>query len=346
MSSQPAARPQSGSPRQPGSAIHLQGVTKRYADQNRAAVDDVALDVAPGEFIVLLGTSGSGKTTLLKMVNRLIEPTSGSIAIDGTDVTSLSVTDLRRTIGYVIQQTGLFPHMRVKDNIAVVPKLLKWPKTRIRKRVDELLDLVDLPPADYANRYPAQLSGGEQQRVGLARALAAEPATMLMDEPFGALDAITRARLQGEIKRIHNVLEHTILFVTHDVDEAVLLADRIVVMDEGKIVQVGTPLEIVSNPADDFVARLVSADDAVRRMSLIPVSAAMDPSVTDHDAEVMVSSEANLRDALNLLVASNLDRVAVRTPDNVVVGELTLVALRATATHGETEPAASLSVSR
>ena len=298
--------------------------------------------MAPGEFVVLLGSSGSGKTTLLKMVNRLIEPSSGSITIDGTDIMSLSAPDLRRTIGYVIQQTGLFPHMRVKENIAVVPKLLKWDKKRTGQRVHDLLELVDLPPSTYGSRYPAQLSGGEQQRVGLARALAAEPATMLMDEPFGALDAITRGRLQGELKRIHNVLEHTILFVTHDVDEAVRLADRIVVMSEGKIVQSGTPLEIVSSPANDFVARLVGSDDAVRRMSLIPVSAAMDPSVVDRNAATMISSEANLREALNLLVATNADRVAVRTPDNVVVGELTLAALRATASQGETEPAVSL----
>jgi len=346
MSSQPAASQHSGTARQPGSAIHLRNVTKRFANDGAAAVDDVSLDIAPGEFIVLLGTSGSGKTTLLKMVNRLIEPTSGSLNIDGADVTSLSVTDLRRTIGYVIQQTGLFPHMRVKENIAVAPKLLKWPRNRIRKRVDELLDLVDLPPSTYANRFPAQLSGGEQQRVGLARALAAEPATMLMDEPFGALDAITRTRLQGELKRIHNVLELTILFVTHDVDEAVLLADRIVVMNEGRIVQIGTPLEIVSSPANDFVAQLIGSEDAVRRMSLIPVAAAMDPTAADHDAEIMVSSEANLRDALNLLVASNMDRITVRTPDNVVVGELTLAALRAAATQGETAPAGSLTASR
>ncbi len=268
------------------------------------------------------------------MVNRLIEPTSGTITIDGMEVHSLAAPELRRTIGYVIQQTGLFPHMRVRDNIAVVPKLLKWDKTRTNRRVNELLDLVDLPAADYAHRYPAQLSGGEQQRVGLARALAVEPTTMLMDEPFGALDVITRARLQGELKRIHRALEHTILFVTHDVDEAVTLADRIVVMSEGKIVQVGTPLEIVTAPATDFVARLIGSDDAVRRMSLIPVAAAYDPAVIEPDPDVAVSIEANLRDALNILVENSVDRVAVRTPDTVVVGELTLAALRAAASMG------------
>jgi len=308
------------------------------------AVDDVSLDVAPGELVVLLGSSGSGKTTLLKMVNRLIEPTSGTITIDGMDVQSLSAPALRRTIGYVIQQTGLFPHMRVRDNIAVVPKLLKWDKTRTARRVEELLDLVDLPPADYAHRYPAQLSGGEQQRVGLARALAVEPASMLMDEPFGALDAITRARLQGELKRIHRALEHTILFVTHDVDEALLLADRIVVMREGRIVQVGTPLEIVTAPADEFVSKLVGSDDAVRRMSLIPVAAACDPSRIDPNPETAVSIEANLKDALNVLVETRADRIAVRTPDNVVVGELTLESLRAATSTGSAEPATAVPV--
>ncbi len=311
---------------------------KRYGADSAPAVDDVSLDIAPGELVVLLGSSGSGKTTLMKMVNRLIEPTSGTITIDNVEVHSLAAPELRRTIGYVIQQTGLFPHMRVRDNIAVVPKLLKWNKARTARRVNELLDLVDLPPADYAHRYPTQLSGGEQQRVGLARALAVEPTTMLMDEPFGALDVITRARLQGELKRIHRALEHTILFVTHDVDEAVTLADRIVVMSEGRIVQIGTPLEIVTAPATDFVARLIGSDDAVRRMSLIPVSAAYDPSVIEPDPDVAVSIEANLRDALNTLVVNKADRIAVRTPDNVVVGELTLAALRAAASAGATTP--------
>ncbi len=312
-------------------------MVKRYAGDGPAAVDDVSLDVEPGELIVLLGTSGSGKTTLMKMVNRLVEPTSGTITIDGLDVQSRSAPELRRTIGYVIQQTGLFPHMRVRENIAVVPKLLKWDKTRTARRVDELLELVGLPAATYARRYPAQLSGGEQQRVGLARALAVEPATMLMDEPFGALDGITRTRLQKELKRIHRALEHTILFVTHDVDEAVQLADRIVVMSEGRIVQVGTPLDLVTSPATDFVSRLIGADDAVRRMSLITVADACTPTVVEADPRIAVSIESNLRDALNVLVTNCVDRIAVRTADNVVVGDLTLAALRAAASVGSAQ---------
>jgi osmoprotectant transport system ATP-binding protein len=326
-----------------GSDIHLRQVVKRYADERTPAVDNVSLEIGPGEFVVLLGSSGSGKTTLLKMVNRLIEPTSGTITIDGAEVHSLPAAQLRRSIGYVIQQAGLFPHMRVRNNIAVVPNLLKWDKERIARRVNELLELVGLPPETYARRYPAQLSGGEQQRVGLARALAVQPATMLMDEPFGALDAITRSRLQGELKRIHRALEHTILFVTHDVDEALRLADRIVVMGEGKIVQVGTPLEIMTRPANDFVSRLIGADDAVRRMSLIPVSAAYDHDVVEPDPLIAISVEASLKDALNVLVANGVDRIAVRTPDNEVIGDLTLAALRAAAS-GETLTAATPAV--
>jgi len=280
---------------------------------------------------VLLGSSGSGKTTLLKMVNRLIEPTSGIITIDEVNILSLPAPALRRTIGYVIQQTGLFPHMRVRDNIAVVPRLLKWDKPRIERRINELLDLVGLPPGQYATRYPTQLSGGEQQRIGLARALAAEPATMLMDEPFGALDAITRGRLQVELKRIHRQLGHTILFVTHDVDEAVRLADRIVVMRHGRIEQVGTPLEIVSAPASAFVADLVGAQDAVRRMTLMPIGAALLPLAHDtrvDDPDAALSSDATLRDGLNALVAANADRIPVRDLDNVVIGEVTLASIR------------------
>ncbi len=254
-------------------AIAYDRVTKTYPNGNRSAVSDVSLAVERGKLVVLLGPSGCGKTTLLKMTNRLIEPDSGSISIDGVEIHSLPAPELRRRIGYVIQQTGLFPHMRVEDNIAVVPKLLKWDKQRTSARVDELLDLVGLPPEAYRRRYPAQLSGGEQQRVGLARALAVDPGTMLMDEPFGALDAITRSKLQLELRRIHQELGQTIIFVTHDIDEAIRLADKIVIMREGRIVQAGDPLEIVTDPADRFVSDLVGASDALRRLSLIEAGA-------------------------------------------------------------------------
>jgi osmoprotectant transport system ATP-binding protein len=228
------------------SAIAFEHVSKVFPGAARPAVNDVSLTVEPGEFVVLLGPSGCGKTTLLKLVNRLYEPTSGQIVIDGEPSAALPAPQLRRRIGYVIQQAGLFPHYRVWENVATVPRLLGWDKRRIAARVDDLLGLVGLPPAEYRMRYPAQLSGGEQQRVGLARALAADPTMVLMDEPFGALDAITRTRLQDEVRRIHRQLRQTTLFVTHDIEEAVRLADRIVVMRAGQVVQYDTPLAIGS----------------------------------------------------------------------------------------------------
>jgi osmoprotectant transport system ATP-binding protein len=310
-----------------GSAIRLDRASKVYPGAARPAVDAVSLAIEPGEFVVLLGPSGCGKTTLLKMINRIHEPTGGTIHIDDVEVHDLPAPALRRRIGYVIQQTGLFPHMRIEDNVATVPKLLKWSKPRIRERVHELLRLVGLPPEEYARRYPAQLSGGEQQRVGLARALAAEPRTMLMDEPFGALDAITRTRLQSELKRIHRQLGQTILFVTHDIDEAVRLANRIVVMREGQVVQFATPLEIVSHPADQFVADLVGADDVLRRMSLIPVAAAS----SEHPAGATeeIAGSAMLRDALGQMVETGADHLTVLDADGKPAGDLSLADIRA-----------------
>ncbi len=315
--------------RKGGAAIRLEHLTKRYPGTGQAAVDDVSLSVEPGEFVVLLGPSGSGKTTLLKMINRIYEPTSGKILIDGTEVHELPAPELRRHIGYVIQQTGLFPHMRIEDNVATVPRLLKWRKDRVRGRVHELLDLVGLPPEDYARRYPNQLSGGEQQRVGLARALAAEPPTMLMDEPFGALDAITRSRLQDELRRIHRQFGQTILFVTHDIDEAVHLADRIVVMCDGRMVQFATPLEIVTQPTNEFVADLVGAKDVLRRMSLIPVASAASHAGSDgkRDSE-QIAGSAVLRDALGQMVESGSDRLTVLDEDGHPASELTMDDIR------------------
>jgi len=235
-------------------------------------------------------------------------------------------------MGYVIQQTGLFPHMRIGENVAVVPKLLGWKKERISARVEKLLDLVGLPAADYRRRYPAQLSGGEQQRVGLARALAAEPSTLLMDEPFGALDAITRTRLQDELRRIHAVLGQTVLFVTHDIEEAVRLADKIVVMRAGRVVQYDTPLRIVLEPADDFVADLVGAGDVLRRLSLLPSATAIRP-VTDRTPEITrdeptVARSAPLRVALSVLLESQANRIVVVNEDAQPVGTLDLRAIQ------------------
>ena len=285
---------------------------------------------------MLLGPSGCGKTTLLKLTNRLYEPTGGRITVNGTDILNLPITALRRRMGYVIQQSGLFPHMRIADNVAVVPKLLGWKRDRITARVDKLLDLVGLPAADYRRRYPAQLSGGEQQRVGLARALAAEPSTLLMDEPFGALDAITRTRLQDELRRVHGILGQTVLFVTHDIEEAVRLADKIVVMREGRVVQYDTPLNIVLKPADDFVADLVGAGDVLRRLSLLPTDSAVIPLEVGTgqiaESEPRLGRGAPLREALSVLLEGKAGRLIVTGEGGEPVGTLDLGAIQRAST--------------
>ncbi len=236
--------------------IELEGVTKRYGET--AAVDRVSLRVGRGECLVLLGGSGSGKTTTLKMVNRLIEPTAGRVLIDGRDHREADPHDLRRRIGYGFQEVGLFPHMTVAENVAVTPHLLGWDEARIARRVEELLEMVELDPAEYRDRTPDQLSGGQQQRVGLARALAAEAEIVLLDEPFGALDPITRDRLQQSFARIRRELAPTVIFVTHDMVEALLLGDHIGVMNQGRLVQIGTPRELLREPADAYVAELMA----------------------------------------------------------------------------------------
>lgn len=247
-------------------------VTKRYPGTGATrlgAVEDLSFEVPAGKICVLVGPSGCGKTTSLKMVNRLIEPTSGRILIDGDDAAAREVTDLRRSIGYVIQQIGLFPHQTIGENVATVPTLLGWETDRRRARSDELLTLVGLDAASYRDRYPAQLSGGERQRVGVARALAGDPPLMLMDEPFGAVDPIVRERLQNEFLRLQADLAKTILFVTHDIDEAIKMGDLVAVMEVGgKLAQFGTPEEILANPASDFVAQFVGADRGLKRLSL------------------------------------------------------------------------------
>jgi osmoprotectant transport system ATP-binding protein len=237
--------------------IELQHLTRRYGDI--VAVDDLSLTVERGELLVLLGASGSGKTTTLKMVNRLIEPTSGSVTIDGHDAATLAPHDLRRRIGYVFQKIGLFPHMTVSENVSVTPTLMGWERARIRRRVHELLELVELDPVHMADRLPSELSGGQQQRVGVARALAAGATVMLLDEPFGALDPLTRDRLRASLLRIRREIGLTAIFVTHDMTEALLLGDRIAVLQHGRLVQVAAPRELVRSPADDYVAELMSA---------------------------------------------------------------------------------------
>ncbi|HEV8488887.1 MAG TPA: ABC transporter ATP-binding protein [Candidatus Limnocylindrales bacterium] len=260
------------SPAPRASTVEFRHVTKRYdsrAKKAPGAVNDLSLTVPDGRICVLVGPSGCGKTTTLKMVNRLIDPTSGQILIDGVDIMTRDVTDLRRSIGYVIQQVGLFPHQTIGENVVTVPRLMGWPKARQRARADELLALVGLEPDRYRDRYPAQLSGGERQRVGVARALAADPPIMLMDEPFGAVDPIVRERLQNEFLRLQEELAKTILFVTHDIDEAIKMGDFVAVMQVGGILaQFGPPDEILARPASDFVARFVGADRGLKRLSL------------------------------------------------------------------------------
>jgi osmoprotectant transport system ATP-binding protein len=252
-----------------GARILLDGVTKQYSGTSTPAVDNVTMEIPAGEIVMLVGPSGCGKTTTMKMINRLIEPTSGRIMIGDDDVTRRDPDELRRHIGYVIQGAGLFPHFTVGDNIAIVPKLLKWDKDRIAARVDELLDLVSLDPEQYRDRYPRELSGGQQQRVGVARALAADPPVLLMDEPFGAVDPITRQRLQDELLRLQEELRKTIVFVTHDFDEAVKLGDRIAILQAGsQIVQYDTPEQILTHPANDFVRNFVGAGAALKQLSL------------------------------------------------------------------------------
>ena len=241
------------------SVIQYENVCKKFAGSSKYAVDHVSAEIESGEFITILGSSGCGKTTLLKLTNRLYDPDDGKIIVEGVDIRTVDPVDLRRRLGYVIQQVGLFPHMTIKENITVIPSLMKWDKRRMDERADELLKLVGLEPAEFRDRYPHQLSGGQQQRIGLARALVLDPDIMLLDEPFGAIDAITRLNLQNELLRIQGSLGKTILFVTHDINEAFKMGNRVMVMNEGRLLQFDTPREIVQHPADAFVKSLIES---------------------------------------------------------------------------------------
>jgi len=311
-----------------GVGIELEHVTKTYAGQAISAVEDFSMRIEPGELIMFVGPSGCGKTTTMKMINRIIEPTSGSIRIGGEDVLSINPNQLRRHIGYVIQQVGLFPHMTIAENIGAVPKLLGWAKERTSERVEELLHTVQLDPGTFAGRYPRQLSGGQQQRVGVARALAADPPVMLMDEPFGATDPITREKLQAEFLRLQAEIGKTIIFVTHDFDEAIRLGDRIAVLsDRSSIEQFDTPAAILAAPANDYVRSFIGLGSALKRLALIPVAAAeLAPAAPDGPS---VDPSATLRDALDLLVLTGGDRVNVSTPGGHVRGSLTHAAISA-----------------
>jgi osmoprotectant transport system ATP-binding protein len=291
--------------------ITFDRVTKRYGDAD--AVQELSLEIPSGEIVIFVGPSGCGKTTSLKMINRLIEPTSGVISIDGNDTAHADVNELRRSVGYVIQQIGLFPHYTVAQNVATVPRLEKWDKKRIAARVEELLDLVGLPAADYAKRLPAELSGGERQRVGVARALAVDPNILLMDEPFGAIDPIARERLQNELLRLQQVVRKTIVFVTHDIDEAIRLGDRVALFSKGgHLQQYATPAEMLAHPANDFVADFLGEGRMVRRLSLITVRdiplAQLNGAPAPTEA---VDAGATLRDALDAVLRAEDGRVRV-----------------------------------
>lgn len=287
--------------------IHFEQVSKIF--QGKPAVGDLTLHIAEGEFTVLIGTSGSGKSTTLKMINRLIEHDRGKILFAGEEIQSFKPQDLRRRMGYAIQSIGLFPHWTVEENIATVPQLLKWPRARIRDRVTELLELLHLEPDLFRRRYPHQLSGGQQQRVGVARALAADPEVLLMDEPFGALDPVTRTALQAEIARIHQISGRTIVLVTHDIDEALGLADRLVLLDQGRVVQQGTPLTLLTAPANDFVRDFFGRSDrGIKLLSLGTVAERVRPGVAGGEP---IAAAMSLREALSVFVARGSDCLPV-----------------------------------
>jgi len=309
-----------------GVPIILQGVTKKYPGTDAAAVDNIDLEIGAGEIVMLVGPSGCGKTTTMRMVNRLIEPTSGTISIDGEDVLSLNDVKLRRTIGYVIQQIGLFPHLTIEQNVAMVPKLLGWDKSRISTRVEEMLAVVGLDPHEFAHRFPRQLSGGQQQRVGVARALAADPPIMLMDEPFGAVDPITRTRLQDEFLNLQQKLRKTIVFVTHDFDEAVKMGDKIAVLDKGsRVAQFAAPEEILTSPADDFVAGFVGQGATLKRLQLERLDSLdlHQSSRSTHDGVTPLPVRSTLHDVLDAMIADGRDELPVEK-DGQLIGTVTL----------------------
>ena len=311
--------------------IELVDISKHFAGAARPAVERLTLRVPAGEVCVLIGPSGCGKTTTMRMINRMIEPDGGRIRVAGRDVMALDAVELRRSVGYVIQHVGLFPHWSIADNVATVPRLLGWDEARIAQRVDELMSLVGMEPAQYRARFPRELSGGQKQRIGVARALAADPPVMLMDEPFGAIDPITRTRLQDEFLKILHTLKKTIVFVTHDIDEALKIGDRIAILRDGALVQYDTPQAILAQPANEFVESFVGADRALRRLALIRVDAALEPwAALGHDHRIV--GEANLRNALAAMMAADVDSLAVVDANGKVQGIVTLAGVRARTT--------------
>jgi osmoprotectant transport system ATP-binding protein len=312
--------------------IRLDEVSKVWAD-GTVAVSALSLEIAEGEVCVLVGPSGSGKTTTMRLVNRLVEPSSGRVLVDGRDVATVDVTELRRGIGYVIQQIGLFPHQTVAGNIATVPRLLGWSRARVDQRVDELLSLVGLSPSVFRGRYPHQLSGGQRQRVGVARALGADPPILLMDEPFGAIDPVQRVRLQDEFRGLQDRLRKTVVFVTHDIDEAVRLGDRIAVLGEGGVLaQVGTPAQVLGAPADAFVAGFVGAERGLRRLRVLGVAREDLAPVPDGGVARSIPLSSTLEDALAALLLDDAPAVGVvDDASGELLGALTPAAVHAAA---------------
>ena len=307
--------------------IEIEHLTKRFAQSTGAAVDNLSLSIGAGEICVLIGPSGCGKTTTMRMINRMIEPDSGSIRISGREVARSDPVELRRSIGYVIQQVGLFPHMTIAENVATVPRLLGWDDARTSRRIDELLTQVDMDPGRYRNRFPRELSGGQKQRVGVARALAADPPVMLMDEPFGALDPITRASLQDEFLRLLYELKKTIVFVTHDIDEALKMGTRIAILRAGRVVQFDRPDAILAHPADAFVEAFVGRDRALKRLSLTAVRDHAVAGNASQDAP-RIDARTDLRDALSLMLDANSDVAVVIGENGRHHGIITLAAIR------------------
>jgi osmoprotectant transport system ATP-binding protein len=306
--------------------IEIRDLVKQFPGSTRPAIDHLTLTVPEGYVCVLIGPSGCGKTTTMRVINRMIDPDGGTVRVAGRDIMSVDPVQLRRSIGYVIQQIGLFPHWSIAQNIGTVPRLLGWDEARIAKRVDELLALVGREPGAYRDRYPRELSGGQRQRIGVARALAADPPVMLMDEPFGAIDPITRAHLQDEFLKILRSLRKTIVFVTHDIDEALKMGDRVAIMRDGALVQYGTPEAILAQPADAFVSSFVGSDRALKRLALVRAEEALEAGAAPAHGHA-IAADVSLRDALAAMFATGVDALAV-VRDGTTVGILTVAAIR------------------
>jgi osmoprotectant transport system ATP-binding protein len=321
--------------------INLERVRKQYPD-GTVAVEGLTMDLAAGETTVLIGPSGCGKSTVLRMINRLIEPSGGTIRVDGVDVGGQDAARLRRNIGYVIQHVGLFPHQTIRANVGTVPRLLGWPKARVGERTDELLTLVGLDPDRYGNRYPHELSGGQRQRIGVARALAADPVVLLMDEPFSAVDPIVRTRLQDEFRRLQETVRKTVVLVTHDIDEAVRLGDRIAVLSEGgRLQQFAPPAELLAAPANDFVREFVGGDRGIKLLAVTPIPRERLRPADTPDAAPAVAADATLQEALAVMLREGSNRVVVLS-NGTPEGVLTVDDIVATLANPTTEPAKTL----